>query len=185
MTPNSVPTSEFVLGVAPPGHRWWPNPLLGVTSGPPALPMCSQWSRNEPNMTPKTPDCEALSSMLRGAGDSLTSKSVLVSWFLGFLAFGLLVAWLFGFLFLGFLASKFLGVLVSKFRRCAKCSFRIFWKLLIQEFIKQIVGLCRRPSLPKNQDLDVPNSESSQNNIVRNELGLLLDFLKVPWGLQR
>ena len=66
--------------------------------------------------------------MLRGAGDSLTRKGLLVSWclvswfllpwFLGFLVFGFKDYWFLGFLVSKFLAFKFLGFLASRFLSC-------------------------------------------------------------------
>ena len=37
------------------GHLWSPKPPWGIKSWPPALPKCFQWSKNQPNMTPKSP----------------------------------------------------------------------------------------------------------------------------------
>ena len=56
--------------------------------------------------------------MSRGAGDSLTCKSLLVPWFLGFGLLGFKDYWFLGFLIpelLGFFVSEFLGFFVSKF----------------------------------------------------------------------
>ena len=47
------------------GHLWWPQPLLGIKSGPPALPKCFQWSKNKPKIAPKSPPIAKKSSQIQ------------------------------------------------------------------------------------------------------------------------
>ncbi len=62
MTPKWVPKSEGILGVAPPGAPLVAQPVFGPQKWSPALPKCSQWSKNKPKIIPKSPKIAKKSS---------------------------------------------------------------------------------------------------------------------------
>ena len=106
-------------------------------------------------------------NMLRGAGDSLTGKSFLVSWLLG--ALFVLVSWCHG-----FLVSWFQSFLESKFQSfndliLPKNLFDVFRKILIphqdfQEKFRRIFIIVLCPSFQKQKLLNFQHFELYKNN---------------------
>ena len=117
--------------------------------------------------------------LLRAGGDSLTWKSLWVSWLLVLLFLGFKVSWFLS-IDRSFMVSKLIGFKVSNIQwsHITKCSFHVFWKISI------LYSRCSKLASNNFKQFRFPNFETYNKSYFANLVSAFLELFEVSWSQQ-